>query len=169
VLYKRLIALKNSIYNLHILDRDYIYIDNICIAGCTLWSKPEIQIPKYIVRICGVTTQLYENWFKSDLHFLKGAISRCKQNKTPLIVITHHCPSFKTLKGSNKREKFVSLYASELEYLLNKENVHTWICGHVHKNFDFVTNEGTRVVSNQKGKLKDNCFDYSKQFVIDIE
>ena len=64
------------------------------------------------------------------------------------------------------RYNFQSLYATDLEYLLDKNKVHTWICGHVHKNFDFVSEKGTRVLGNQKGKPKDRIRDYNREFVI---
>ena len=43
------------------------------------------------------------------------------------------------------------------------------IFGHIHQNFDFITNNGTRLVGNQYGKPKDNIDDYSKEFVVKIK
>ena len=53
--------------------------------------------------------------------------------------------------------------------LLRKDKVRTWICGHIHQNFDYITNGGTRLVGNQYGKPRDNVDDYSKEFVVKIE
>ena len=52
---------------------------------------------------------------------------------------------------------------------MNKNKIDTWICGHIHQNFDFVTKNGTRLVGNQYGKPKDNIDDYSKEFIVKIE
>ena len=52
--------------------------------------------------------------------------------------------------------------------LLTSEKVNTWICGHIHKNFDFFTENGTRVVGNQKGKQKDKINDFYKNFTINM-
>ena len=68
-----------------------------------------------------------------------------------------------------KRDKYISLYTSNLDYLLETNKIHTWICGHIHTNFDYKHNQvGTRVVGNQKGKPKDKIIDYLKNFVMQI-
>jgi Icc-related predicted phosphoesterase len=167
-LYKRLINIQKSIDNLHILCGHSILIDNICIIGCTLWSDIKIPIPKYLVRIYGMNKDIYKCMYKNDVEYIDHMIHKCKNNNYKLIVVTHHCPLYKTLEGSRKKTKFHSLYASDLSRLLSKENVHTWICGHVHNNFDFVTEKGTRIVGNQKGKPKDNLSDYNPKFVINV-
>jgi hypothetical protein len=53
--------------------------------------------------------------------------------------------------------------------MLKKENINTWICGHIHQNFDFITHGGTRLVGNQYGKPRDNVTDYDKEFSISLE
>ena len=67
-----------------------------------------------------------------------------------------------------KRDRYVSLYFSKLDNLLIKEKVHTWICGHIHQNFDYISKGGTRLIGNQYGKPRDNIDDYSKEFVVKI-
>ena len=74
-------------------------------------------------------------------------------------------------KPKIKRDKYISLYTSDLDYLLDTNKINTWICGHIHSNFDFIHNQkqnGTRIVGNQKGKPKDKITDYLKNFVIKI-
>jgi predicted phosphodiesterase len=166
VLKKRLYKLQNNITNLHILNKSSVRIGDYCIAGATLWSKPDIVIPKYIVRIHGVDTTLYENMYNSDLNYINKMITYCQTNNLKLIVASHYGPTFRILEGAHKRQKLLSLYANKLDYLLSVGNVDTWICGHVHKNFDFVTDMGTRVVGNQKGKPKDKIHDYKTDFTI---
>jgi Icc-related predicted phosphoesterase len=155
--------------NFYIMNRKSLQIDDVCIVGCTLWSQSIIDIPKYMVRIKYMDTQLYNNKHKEDLVFIKKAISYCKEKQLKLVVITHHAPTFDvTTSFSSKKRSFSSLYASNLNYLLTKENVHTWICGHVHVNFDYITADGTRLVGNQYGKPKDNINDYNREKVIQI-
>ena len=91
-------------------------------------------------------------------------IKYCKKQKYELIVVTHHPPTYKAIIGAKKKKQFDSLYASDLDYLLTKDNTKLWISGHTHKNIDFTTAEGCRVVSNQKGKPKDRITDYNKSF-----
>ena len=167
-LIKRLYEIEYSIPNLYVLNQSSIIINDICVVGCTLWSKPEIKIPKFIVRILGINNELFEQKHIRDIEYIKKMIDYSHNNNLKLLVITHYCPSLKVLEGSRKRDKFTSLYVTDLEYLLNKNNIHTWICGHIHNNFDFISENGTRVVGNQKGKIKDKITDYSKTFTIEI-
>ena len=160
-----LYSLENDIKTLYILQQSSIILDNICIIGCTLWSNSLINIPKYIVRIPDMSTYTYNKKHNSDLNFIKGMIDTCRVKNMKLVVITHHCPTAKVLHATSKKDKFRSLYVSDLDYLIHKNNVHTWICGHIHQNFDFDL-QGTRVVGNQKGKPKDKITDFSKSFVV---
>lgn len=94
----------------------------------------------------------------------------CKSNDLQMVVVTHHCPSYDVLQNSHKsNDRFVSLYVSNLDYLLDSSYVHTWIAGHTHKNFDYITQGGTRLVSNQRGKPRDHVYDFSKDFVVKVE
>lgn len=165
---QRLFSIAKTLPNLHILDRDSVLINNLCIAGCTLWTKPDIKIPKFIVKIPDLTTEKYISNYVADLEFITNISEYCETKNYKLIVITHHPPTYKILENSNKNKKYLSLYSNNLDQLLDKNKINTWICGHVHKNFDLITPLGTRLVSNQKGKNKDKITDFSKNFVIDL-
>ena len=182
VLLGRLLSIEHEIENLYILNRRSVILNNICITGCTLWSKAEVKIPKFIVRIHGMTTDLYNKKHYNDLKYINKMIDHCQENNMKLIVITHHCPSFNIMDNTykmlysndfgkeniKKRDRYVSLYFSKLDNLLTKEKVHTWICGHIHQNFDYISKGGTRLIGNQYGKPRDNIDDYSKEFVVKI-
>ena len=161
---KRLETLGQNIPNLHILNGASVRINNICIVGCTLWSKPKCRVPPFIVRVHGMNTMSYAKRHADDLKYIKRMIKYCKKQKYELIVVTHHPPTYKAIIGAKKKKQFDSLYASDLDYLLTKDNTKLWISGHTHKNIDFTTAEGCRVVSNQKGKPKDRITDYNKSF-----
>jgi predicted phosphohydrolase len=156
------------IKNLYILERNSIKIDNLCILGCTLWSRPFIKLPNYIVKIHNMDTNYYLQKHQSDLLYIKKMIKYCKHNNYKLIIVTHYCPTFKVFDGHHKHQKYHSLYASHLDYLLNKDLVNTWICGHTHKNFNFISDGGTHIISNQYGKPKDNIDDFNKSFVLEL-
>jgi predicted phosphodiesterase len=172
---ERLNSLQTKIQNLYILNQSSIIINDILISGCTLWSDIKIQIPKFIVRIDGFNSRVYLNKHKSDVQFLKKMIKYSKQKQMKLVLVTHHCPSYKvltevldkTFTSNRAQDKFVSLYVSDLEELISKDNVHTWICGHTHKNFNFQLN-GTTLLSNQKGKPKDKITNFKKDFTYTI-
>lgn len=164
---KKLTILEQSISNLYILERSSVLLGNLCIAGCTLWSYPKCNIPSYIVRIHEMNTEDYINKHNTDVNYIKNIINHCAIKKHKLLIVTHHPPTFKVLKN-NKKDKFVSLYATDLEYLITKNDiVSAWICGHIHKHFDIKINN-TRVIGNPKGKKKDGKTNYNKSFVIDL-
>jgi Icc-related predicted phosphoesterase len=161
--------LESEIENLLILNRKSVQIGDLCIAGATLWSDLKCDLPKFIVRIHGMDTNTYSDNFVKDSRYIKDMIGYCKIYKLRLLCVTHHPPTYQVLdKTTNKkRDRYISLYASDLDELLKSENVVGWVCGHVHSNFDFVTEQGCRVVGNQYGKAKDNITDYSKTKVIE--
>jgi predicted phosphodiesterase len=169
VLLKRAHSLENCISNLFILDKDrHIIINDTCIIGCTLWSDHLVSIPKYIVRIHGLYDQFYHNNFINDLEYIKKMIEKCKQDNLKLVVVTHYCPSYGLIPSRFEKDKLVSLYTSNLDYLLDKELVKVWCSGHIHHNFNTVSKNGTLLLSNQVGKAKDNITDFSKEFIIKI-
>jgi 3',5'-cyclic AMP phosphodiesterase CpdA len=167
---ERLLKLEASIDNLYILNGGSVVIDDVCIAGCTLWTNPQVEkIPHYIVRIKGMNkVDIYRNTHLKDLRFVDRTIKYCKEKNQKLLLVTHHCPTFRTTKGKKDDDMYVSLYATDLENRLRGDYVHTSVCGHVHKNFDFMSTQGTRVVGNQKGKPRDNLTDYRPDMIIEV-
>lgn len=171
VLFKLVKHIEHSIDNLYILNKTSVQINDICIVGCTLWSNPRTKIPRYIVRIDEMNTKFYKNKFKEELEYITMMIEYCKKKQTKLLVITHHMPTYAIFDNktiNNKYDKYISLYASDLDYLLNKDSVHTWVAGHIHINFDIITEGGTHLVGNQLGKLKDNIKDYNMEKIITL-
>ena len=164
----RLESLQNNIPNLHILNCNSILINNLCIAGCTLWTKPECKIPKFIVKIPEFNNTNYFNQHKTHLKYISKIMKYCKDKDHELLMVTHHPPTYDVLKDTKKRKKFVSLYSTNLDYLLDKKFVRNWICGHTHHNFDFYSKKGCRILSNQMGKSKDNINNYNNSFVLNF-
>jgi len=164
----RLYTIENEIPNLFVLNCKSMVIGDICFCGATLWSMPEVRLPKYLVRIHGITTESYTKAHLKDVAYIEKMIKYCSSNNLKLVVITHYCPTYDVLEPGREKDRFVSLYVTDLDRLLNVNIVSTWIAGHTHYNFDFVSKGGTRVVSNMKGKLKDCVTDYKKDFVIQV-
>lgn len=168
-LLQKFIQMEESINNLYVLNRSSVQIDDVCIVGCTLWSNPEVSIPKFIVRVPGLNTRGYIQKHEGDLAYIEKMIGYCQKKGVKLMVVSHHCPTYSVITTSKKlKDKYISLYASHLDHLLTNEKVHTWVAGHIHINFDLITDGGTRLVGNQRGKPKDKITDYNKSFVITV-
>ena len=161
----KLYFMEEKINNLTILDKKYIEIGDYVIAGCTLWSYfSDGEFPKYM-RVHGFNKQVYNNLHQEDVKFIKNTIHYCKNNNKKLILATHYPPTKKFNENPCYKNNYMSLYGSDLDYLINGRNVHTWIFGHNHgiiqKNINTLI-RGTHVVTNQKGRGKSAMLDYSK-------
>ena len=165
-LYQKALELRDDIPNLVILNRNSVIIGNTCICGATLWSKPDIKIPKYIIRINGISNEVYENMHNKDLAYIESMIDYCDTNNLKLVVVTHYPPTKDVLGGTEKRN--ISLYVNNLDHLLSKDRVSTWICGHVHRNFDFTSPNGTRLIGNQIGKPRENINTFIKYLTMEL-
>jgi Icc-related predicted phosphoesterase len=105
---------------------------------------------------------------QKDLQYIEDMMEYCAKKQMKLVMITHHPPTKKVLSSHKKESDFSCLYYTDLDRLLKKELVHTWICGHVHNNFDMITEGGTRLLGNQKGKVRDNITDYKMDCCVNI-
>lgn len=166
-------SLSVLIPNLIIMDRKNIIIGNVCISGCTLWSDPKVPMPPFYTRLHGMDLEKYKSKFEMDLKFIEETIEYCKEKGHELVVVTHYCPH-EYIKLSEKNgydnDKYdlSSFYMTDLTHLMDKKTIKTWIYGHTHINCDMTSPLGTRIVSNQKGKVKNNVFDFSEQFIVEI-
>lgn len=166
LLLRDLLTIKKEIPNLHVLHRCSMIIDNVMIAGCTLWSRPTIDVPNFIVRIPEMRTGRYTSCHIEDLNYIVNTIEEAKRKGLKLLVVTHHAPTYKVISDCKMIDKYASLYATNLDHLLTSDRVHTWVFGHTHYNVDFITEQGTRVISNQRGKPKDRIVDFLPNKVI---
>ena len=114
-----------------------------------------------------MSVEKYNMLHKQDLNYIKQMIKYCKKHKLKLLVVTHYCPTFDILPQTQK-DKFSNLYCTNLNKLVETGDVHTWIFGHLHYNFDQIMKGGTRLVGNQKGKKRDCLTDYSLTKTISI-
>ena len=164
-------SMMSKIRNLHILDNTTLRIGNFTVVGSTLWSDSSIEtyIPKSLNNIVGLDLPTYREMYNSSVSFLTKEISRCSERGERVIVVTHYSPSPTTIPNLMKLnlKNIINFYASNVEYLFG-DPVVCWISGHIHYNFDF-TMSGTKLVSNQKGKLNDDVENFSLSCILDIE
>jgi predicted phosphohydrolase len=147
--------------NLHFLNNKKINIDNHDILGTTLWSYPENNLYnsidfnkifyKHNQRLSPkIMRKLYYNnvnWLKSNL-----------KSDTPKIVMTHYLPSYQFTKKYKRYIKIQSLFASDLEYIIN-DPIKLWIFGHTHDRFIKEIN-GVPCTVNALGYKKNVEIDY---------
>ena len=72
-------SISQKITNLYILNRNSVVVDNVCIAGCTLWSQPTVQVPSFLVRIHEMNTETYNNLHLEDLEYIQTITKYCQE------------------------------------------------------------------------------------------
>lgn len=65
------------------------------------------------------------------------------------VVVTHHCPSGRSIEPRHREHKLAPAYASNLELLVQRADL--WIHGHVHWSVDYQLGR-CRVICNPRGR-----------------
>ncbi len=78
---------------------------------------------------------------------LESAIAASKE---PVIVITHHLPTYNLVSPEFKQHPLLSTYVSNLDYMITP-NIRAWICGHSHTSRNWRSPSGTICTLNPRG------------------
>ena len=152
--------------NIHILENDFICIDNVVFLGCTLWSNFELfgdhqlaayrasqQLadykkirvsPKYS-KLKSIDTLIIH---KKSINWLEESLK--KINSSKIVVVTHHAPSKKSIPEQYKDDILSAAYASDLSDLVSSSQAFVWIHGHVHDSCNYEIGE-TKIICNPRG------------------
>ena len=88
--------------------------------------------------------------------------------RSPLIVVTHHSPSFCSVPARFTRDPLSAAYSSHLDGLVERSGAALWVHGHTHDSFDYKIG-GTRVICNPRGYFgRELNRNFNPQFVIEI-
>lgn len=143
---------------LYVLQDESIIIDKIRFYGSTMWTDMKKRDP-IIMKEC----EKYINDFRTIYDFTPETfcdiheLSRQKLEKTlkesvePVVVITHHLPSYKSITHRWKNCSVIDSFAStDLDNLIYHPKVGMWIHGHTHDSLDYY-DSNTRVICNPRG------------------
>ena len=144
--------------NFHLLINESIVLGGIRFFGATMWTDIKNGEPE-TVDFC----RDYINDFKyieefstglfRELHRIsrEALINSIKLSTEPMVVITHHLPSYssidKRFAGSLGNAVFAS---TDLEDIITNPKIHLWIHGHTHSNQDYRLDH-VRVICNPRG------------------
>jgi predicted phosphodiesterase len=135
------------------------------IIGTTLWSYVSSSLSKTIevsindyYKIYGdnmqlITTKTTNLMHVKNVKWLTDTIS--KYSNKNIIIISHHLPSYQLISDAYKGSEINSAFASDLDYLMNNDNVKYFCSGHTHYSFDKIINK-TRCLVNPRGYPKKN-------------
>lgn len=151
--------------NVHILENDEFYFNDVRFLGCTLWTDFSLVDNNQALAML-MTKQLINDyrkirispafkkiepanvlkWHTQSLNWLAERLNDNYTGET--VVVSHMAPSAKSLRG--RLDQYSASYASHLDDLIAMNDISYWLHGHTHVCNDYEIN-GTRVVSNPKG------------------
>lgn len=169
-----------SISNVFFLENQTLEFENLCVAGCTLWTNlhksnkdmmyniafgfPDEKSPgrffflNDFLKVKSPQMQKLKPVHWLELHSKSiNFLHEVKKNQKPLVVVSHHAPLMESLKEKYLLEDknssnwlFSGFYASDLTDLVIKLQADYWIHGHVHEVKNYVKGK-TRVLCNPRG------------------
>ncbi len=174
----------SDVPNLKILENEIDIFKGVKFLGCTLWSdfennnpyskmacqkgmndyhliyEPLEEINPYDRTAHGrkITPDFILDRHRESLAFLKEELS--KQDDLPVAVITHHCPTWKSLDPYYSRHdnNLNGAYASNLsELILDNQQIAVWFHGHTHYTCQYKVGN-TWILSNQCGYSGDYSY-----------
>lgn len=98
--------------------------------------------------------------FKKTLAAFTEVIERFQKEEpdTPVVVVTHYCPSKKCISEAYLDSEMNASYVSDLEdFITSHPNIRLWACGHVHHQDSFKVGN-CLIVMNPRGYV-DRCED----------
>lgn len=168
--------------HIHLLEEEIVVLDGIRFLGTTLWTDfallghgevernmgyAELNMTDYqqivasragghsFLKLSPRLTLARHHANRDFLErFLESRSVSANWQKT--VVVTHHAPSARSLKGGKPGDRLDAAYASNLDHLVAKADL--WIHGHAHVATDYRVPEigrfpkaGRRVASNPRG------------------
>lgn len=161
--------------NIHILQDDQVVIDGTRFLGATLWTDFRLfgeERQREAMRLAGekgvgmndfqrirLASKDYGRFRPDDAaveHAKTVAWLRARFDEPfdgPTVVVTHHAPSFRSVKAGTEDELVTAAYASNLDELVASSGASLWVHGHIHEAHDYEIG-GTRVLSNPRGYVE---------------
>ena len=153
--------------NVHFLDANCITLDGVMFAGGTLWTDMsesrvttyhrnmiESQMNDFRIVDFGAGRQFNTNLATSihmgHVYNLEENLKIAAEDNIPVVVVTHHAPSAKSVLPEYSKDVCNPAYYTDLEHLMDKYSPKLWVHGHMHNSLDYMVHN-TRVVCNPRG------------------
>jgi Icc-related predicted phosphoesterase len=150
--------------NIHYLDNQSMIINGVKFIGSTLWS--DIKISE-LAQISQLSNDYHSIMNGQEKLSVINTIEEYQKNRDyletelhqpfdgPVVVITHHLPSYKSIDRKYLKSQINSMFASSLDDLIIETKPNLWIHGHTHSSCDYLLGQ-TRIVCNPKGYMDEN-------------
>ena len=170
--------------NIHVLENDEVYIDNVRFLGCTLWTDFlffgesekyfSVQAAKRGMSDFEVIRNNGKRFIPEDSIKFHGESRAWLQENLEssfdgnTIVVTHHLPSSKSVHPRFANSKLTAAFASRLENLILDGEPDLWIHGHTHDKYDYFIGN-TRVICNPRGYYGyERTENYDSGFIVNV-
>lgn len=166
----------------HFLHDSSTVINKFRFYGTTLWTdlnnlnfNTMYNCNKYINDYRYIKGNFTSDRFTPEESYMlhmnsKTLLAQTLNNITePVIVISHHLPSHKSIAPKHKNSILNGAFYSNLDNLVQK--AHTWFHGHTHSSVDYTINN-TRVICNPRGYIINGIpenTNFNPNFTIKIE
>lgn len=170
--------------HVHVLNDDQIIIDRVRFLGSILWTDFALfgeadrffalQAARQRMTDFSIIQNHGRRFTPEDAirrhtasrNWLASVLAEPFKGKT--VVVTHHAPSSRSVPARYARDLLTPAFVSNLETLMDSNDVALWIHGHIHDTFDYEI-YGTRVVCNPRGYAPDALNpDFWPDLVVDI-
>jgi hypothetical protein len=166
--------------NVRFLERERADIGGVAFLGCTLWTdlseaaaaeEAERRMNDYRL-ICVDGRQLratdVAGWHARDRAWLNAEISIAAEEEKPVVVLTHHLPSFDLIAAKYTRYGLLNrAFASDCRELLRKP-VRAWIAGHTHTAATRNWLSGVQGLVNPRGYPGEKETGYCREIFVDV-
>jgi predicted phosphodiesterase len=155
-----------------------VTIDNVDFILCTLWANipPENQYVTqqgvsdfYKIAYEGLllTASCFNQLHKESVEFLKKALKTCKSKHG--VVVSHHVPTHLCMAEEFKNSRINGAFVAELHDFIYDSNIDVWIYGHSHRNMPEIDINGTKMLCNQLGYVRqDEHHTFNRKAVIEL-
>ena len=168
----KLTKLNNNQYptNIHILEDEFVILDNVAFIGATLWTSMSgqnsfimynaktkmndyrcIRMPRSGGRHTGQDAYMAkltpEHTVKMHLdsrYFIIDAAQTLAElpSVDKIVVVTHHGPTLQSIQPSFQGDALNGAYVSDLSDYIGITKIDLMIHGHVHHTFDYIVSTG---------------------------
>ncbi|MBC8318821.1 MAG: metallophosphoesterase [Desulfobulbaceae bacterium] len=164
-----------GIDGLHLLDNCSTLIDGIRFLGTTLWTDfaggngPVMRFARermydfLVIEKNGKPFSPVDALMEHE-RSKKWLVRELTESAEPVMVITHHAPSYNSINGKFRGNRLNPAFASHLDEIIREYQPRLWIHGHMHDSFDYMIGE-TRIVCNPRGYAG---YQLNERFKIDL-
>jgi hypothetical protein len=181
---ERLQACRNvatAFTNVRFLERERVDVGGVAFLGCTLWTdlsdpaaaeEAERRMNDYRLIAVEKNRPLraadVSAWHARDYAWLDREISIAAEEERPVVVLTHHLPSFDLIATKYKGAGLLNCaFASDCHSLIRRP-VRAWIAGHTHTAATRIWQPDIQGLVNPRGYPGETGTGYCREIFVDV-